>query len=70
MIDTPFGFQENADELVKKLVEFYKKSINIEIKLASFRDKKAINSINYFEMQEQYEKCAHLHNIQQIVKEI
>ncbi len=28
------------------------------------------SSINYFEMQEQYEKCAHLHNIQQIVKEI
>ena len=52
MIDTPFGFQENADELVKKLKEFYKKSINIEIDLASFRDKKAINSINYFEMLE------------------
>ena len=48
LIDTPFGFQENADELVKKLVEFYKKSINIEIKLASFRDKKAINSILSF----------------------
>ena len=25
LIDTPFGFQENADELVKKLVEFYMK---------------------------------------------
>ncbi len=56
LIDTPFGFQENADELVKKLVEFYKKSINIEIKLASFRDKKAINSINYFEMLEEISK--------------
>ena len=52
MIDTPFGFQENADELVNKLKEFYEKSINIEIDLASFRDKKAINSINYFEMLE------------------
>ena len=30
MIDTPFGFQENADELVNKLKEFYEKSINIE----------------------------------------
>ena len=46
MIDTPFGFQENADELVNKLKEFYEKSFNIEIDLASFRDKKAINSIN------------------------
>ena len=52
MIDTPFGFQENADELVNKLKEFYEKSINIKIDLASFRDKKAINSINYFEMLE------------------
>ena len=31
MIDTPFGFQENADELVNKLKEFYEKSINIKI---------------------------------------
>ena len=32
---------------------------------------KALKSaISYFEMYEQYEKCAHLHNIQQIVKEI
>ena len=53
MIDTPFGFQENADELVNKLKEFYEKSINIKIDLASFRDKKAINSINYFEMLEE-----------------
>ncbi len=53
MIDTPFGFQENADELVKKLKEFYKKSVEIEIHLASFRDKKNINSINYFEMLEE-----------------
>ncbi len=53
MIDTPFGFQENADELVKKLKDFYKISINTEIKLASFRDKKVINSINYFEMLEE-----------------
>jgi len=56
MIDTPFGFQENADELVKKLKEFYKKSVEIEIHLASFRDKKSINSINYFEMLEELSK--------------
>lgn len=53
IIDTPFGFQENADELVKKLKDFYKTSIDTEIKLASFRDKKVINSINYFEMLEE-----------------
>ena len=56
MIDTPFGFQENADELVKKLKEFYKKSVDIEIKLASFRGKESINSIKYFEMLEKLEE--------------
>jgi|TARA_R100000081_G_C4761835_1_gene140325 hypothetical protein len=28
------------------------------------------NSINYFEQQEEYEKCAHLHNIQEVVRRI
>lgn len=27
-------------------------------------------SINYFEQQEEYEKCAHLHNIQEVVRRI
>ena len=53
LIDTPFGFQENADELTSKLKEFYKKSVNIEINVASFRNKKVINSINYFQMIEE-----------------
>ena len=53
LIDTPFGFQENADELTSKLKEFYKKNVNIEINVASFRNKKVINSINYFQMIEE-----------------
>ena len=27
LIDTPFGFQENADQLVEKLIEFYEVSL-------------------------------------------
>ena len=53
LIDTPFGFQENADVLVDKLQLFFKKSVQIEIKLASLRNTSNIDSVEYFEMLEQ-----------------
>ena len=37
MIDSPFGFQENAEQLIEKIQEFYKVSLNIDINLASYR---------------------------------
>ena len=43
LIDTPFGFQENADVLVEKLKLFFKKSVQIDINLASFRNQKIID---------------------------
>ena len=49
LIDTPFGFQENADQLVEKLIEFYEVSLNTDIKLASYRTKKDFKSVEYFE---------------------
>ena len=48
MIDSPFGFQENADQLVEKIQDFYKTSLNIEINLASFRKIQEINSKSFF----------------------
>ena len=48
MIDSPFGFQENADQLVEKIQEFYKTSLNIEINLASFRKIEELNSKSFF----------------------
>lgn len=50
---------ENEDHF-NALIEFNPMVFNKALKSA----------ISYFEMYEQYEKCAHLHNIQQIVKEI
>ncbi len=35
MLDSPFGFQENAEQLVEKIQDFYDLSLNIKIKLAS-----------------------------------
>lgn len=53
LIDTPFGFQENADVLVDKLKLFFKKSVQIDIKLASLRTQDSIDSVDYFEMLEE-----------------
>jgi hypothetical protein len=48
MIDSPFGFQENADQLVEKIQDFYKTSLNIEINLATFRKSEELNSKSFF----------------------
>jgi cyanophycinase-like exopeptidase len=37
LIDTPFGFQENADELVAKAQEYFQRSIGHPLALASLR---------------------------------
>ena len=38
LIDTPFGFQENADQLVEKLIEFYEVSFCLLYTSPSPRD--------------------------------
>tara|TARA_B100001093_G_scaffold124126_1_gene116726 strand:- start:119 stop:1198 length:1080 start_codon:yes stop_codon:yes gene_type:complete len=48
MIDSPFGFQENADELVKKIKDFYKVSLNIEINLATYRKIEELGTKSFF----------------------
>ena len=37
-LDTPFGFQENADELSAKTVEYFKVSLNRVVDVAGLRD--------------------------------
>ena len=37
MLDTPFGFQENADELCAKTIEFFSVSLQTELVIASLR---------------------------------
>ena len=48
MVDSPFGFQENADQLVEKIQDFYKTSLNIKMNLASFRKIEELNSKSFF----------------------
>lgn len=37
LIDTPFGFQENADEIVFRIVAYFRQNVGSELTLASFR---------------------------------
>ncbi len=37
MLDTPFGFQENADELCAKSIEYFSVSLQTELSIASLR---------------------------------
>ena len=48
MLDSPFGFQENAEQLVEKIQDFYDLSLNIKIKLASYRNKEELNTKSFF----------------------
>ena len=48
MIDSPFGFQENANQLVEKIIDFYKVSLNVEMKLASYRNIEELNTKSFF----------------------
>jgi hypothetical protein len=37
VLDTPFGFQENADELTARIIAYFREHVGSEIRLASFR---------------------------------
>src|ERR1700674_5733619 len=37
LLDTPFGFQENADEIAFRIVAYFRQNVGSEITLASFR---------------------------------
>ncbi|MGH8874873.1 MAG: hypothetical protein ACRDVM_06425, partial [Acidimicrobiia bacterium] len=37
MLDGPFGFQDNADQLCERIVEFFRVSLGVEMGVASLR---------------------------------
>lgn len=37
ILDTPFGFQRNADDISAKAIEYFRVSLNVESEMASFR---------------------------------
>ncbi len=57
IIDSPFGFQENADLLVEKLKQFFKTSVGLKINLASFRSIDELNKPKYFKALKELENA-------------
>ena len=41
LIDTPYGFQENADDLSERIIDYFRVSIGREMKVASYRSSAA-----------------------------
>jgi cyanophycinase-like exopeptidase len=50
MLDTPFGFQENADELAARTVGYFRDSVGRRIEVASFRDALTATPLEYEQM--------------------
>ena len=45
MLDTPFGFQENADDISAKAVAYFRESVRRELAVASFRAADAVEPL-------------------------
>ena len=46
MLDTPFGFQENADDITAKAVTYFRESVQREMGVASFRSAEACAGVD------------------------
>lgn len=47
LLDTPFGFQENADELAARIVAYFREHVRSEITLASFRHSERATALEH-----------------------
>ena len=45
VLDTPFGFQGNADDIAQKAIDYFKTSVGAELGLASMRDASKASSL-------------------------
>jgi hypothetical protein len=45
MLDTPFGFQENADDLVAKAQAYFARSVGTKLEVASLRSAKGADTL-------------------------
>jgi cyanophycinase-like exopeptidase len=50
MLDTPFGFQENADEVAARSVAYFHDSVGREVAVATFRNAEAASPLEYEQM--------------------
>ncbi|HEX7276844.1 MAG TPA: hypothetical protein VF244_05670 [Acidimicrobiales bacterium] len=47
MLDTPFGFQENADDITAKAVAYFRESVQREMAVASYRSAEGADGVAY-----------------------
>ena len=47
LLDTPFGFQANADELVARARAYFKESVGTDLEPATFRSASEVGSVSY-----------------------
>src|ERR1700719_4131728 len=47
LLDTPFGFQENADDICERAKTYFKRNVGIPIDVASFRDRTTATPLEY-----------------------
>ncbi len=47
LLDTPFGFQGNADDLASRAVEYFAESVQADITVAGFRSADEVGSLGY-----------------------
>ena len=47
LLDTPFGFQENADDISERAVEYFRRSVGHPIQVASFRNRESATPREY-----------------------
>jgi hypothetical protein len=47
VLDTPYGFQENASEISRKALTYFRENVRRELGVASFRDATAASALDY-----------------------
>jgi cyanophycinase-like exopeptidase len=47
LLDTPFGFQENAEDISERTVAFFRDRVGFPISVASFRNREAASALEY-----------------------
>jgi hypothetical protein len=50
MLDTPFGFQENADDVAARSVAYFRDSVGRAVQVATFRDAASATPLEYEQM--------------------
>ncbi len=60
MLDTPFGFQENADDISAKALTYFKESVQREMSVASFRSADGVDALAYETMLARLREAAYV----------